>query len=94
MNAEFNFFEVLKSFVLYISPVVIIMGFLLILYGNYRRIEETLARELGGIRKKTIPKFETNIYTFHEWLLEKRILTGIFFIICGVFFYFFGKSTL
>ncbi len=92
MDGEVGFFEVIKFFMVYLSPLVVLVGFLLLLYGNYRSIEETLSREISGSRKKIAPKLENNIYTFHEWLLEKRILTGVIFILFGVFFYFVGKA--
>jgi hypothetical protein len=92
MNGEIGFFEVVKLFMIYLSPLVVFVGFLLLLYGNYRSIEETLSREISGVRKKMLPKLENNIYSFHEWLLEKRILTGVIFIVCGVVFYFVGKA--
>jgi hypothetical protein len=91
MNGEGNLFYIVKGFVWYASPFIFLIGLLILLYGNYRRIEELLGTEVGGIQKKVIPSLEKNIYKFHEWLLEKRILTGILLIVCAALFYIFGK---
>jgi len=91
MGEGFDMFMFMKSFLLCVSPVILVMGFLVLLYGDYRRIEELLAKEVGGISKKITPKLETNRYAFHEWLCERRILCGAAFILCAIFFFLIAK---
>ncbi|MBU1906394.1 MAG: hypothetical protein KJ923_05300 [Candidatus Omnitrophica bacterium] len=76
-------FDLLRLFVLTTSPVVFIFGILLILYSNYKKLEEFLAIEM--IKAKIfVPKLENNHFNFHQWLLEKRTIFGLVCIIYSV----------
>ena len=70
-------FQVIRKIVYWCSPVVFFVGILLVMYGNYRNIEQTLGKEVGGIKKRIMPKLENNIFTFQEWLLQKHTLVGV-----------------
>jgi hypothetical protein len=76
------FFESIRVVLYWSSPVLFLLGIVLVLYGNYRQLEDKLGIEIGGIRKRIIPLIETNIYIFHAWLTEKRTIIGL---ICIVF---------
>ena len=76
-------FLAMKTFLLWTCPLVFIEGILLLLTkeDKYSKIEEKLVKEVGGIRKRVFPKIETNIYTFQNWLLKRKLLLGIVFIV-------------
>ena len=84
---EITIFEVVRPVIFWLTPLVFLTGVLLVLYGNYKKLDSIFARELG-IRKKILPKLESNNYTFHEWLLERNTLTGIICIVCATVFFF------
>ena len=88
MIDQTSVFEMLRLVLLWSSPVILLVGLLLILYANYKRLEEFFGKELFGIKKKVFPMFETNIYVFHEWLLEKKTILGVICIIIAVLFFF------
>ncbi|PIQ88134.1 MAG: hypothetical protein COV73_00455 [Candidatus Omnitrophica bacterium CG11_big_fil_rev_8_21_14_0_20_43_6] len=73
---EWAFFDILREIVFWSSPVVFLMGLVLLMYGNYRNIELLMGREFG-LRKRILPKLEQNIYSFHGWCLKKHTLIGL-----------------
>jgi len=81
-------FYAIKEFIFWCSPIIFFVGVLLVLYGNYRKLETNLAREIGGICKKTFIKWETNIYTFHDWVMERHTLVGLILVVCALLFFF------
>jgi len=93
MSEQITIFEIMRSVLLFVSPIVFIVGVLLLIAEyRYRKLEEVLGREIGGIRKIIIPKLETTIYTFQEALLRKRVIVGLICIICSALFFFIFKS--
>ena len=80
-------FEVLRAIIFWFSPIIFFVGLLLVLYGNFRKMEAVLSREMG-LRKKVFPRLEVYNYAFHEWLLEKNVLVGLICIACGIVFFF------
>lgn len=88
MQAEITVFDIIRPIMFWLSPVIFLFGVLLVLYSNYRKLEEFLGQEIGGLQKRVVLAIETNIYVFHEWLLERRTLTGVFCIICSILFFF------
>lgn len=84
---DITVFDILRAIIFWFSPVIFLVGVLLVLYGNFRKIEKILSKELG-IRKKVLPKLEAYNYTFHEWLLERNSLIGLICMACGVIFFF------
>ena len=87
---ELAVLNVLRAIIFWFSPVIFLAGILLVLYGNYKKLETMLSKEMG-IRKKVFPKLETNNYTFHEWLLERNTLVGLICIICALVFFFVSR---
>ena len=85
---ELSVFGIMRAIIFWCSPVIFFVGVLLVLYGNYKDLETKLAKEIGGIRRKTFPKLETNIYTFHELLLRRNTLVGLICVICSLIFFF------
>ncbi|MFH0828526.1 MAG: hypothetical protein V1919_05100 [Candidatus Omnitrophota bacterium] len=81
------FFDIIKCFLFAFSPVLLIVGVILLSAEHkYRKLEEILGREIGGIKKMVFPKLEVTVYTFQERLLNGRILLGwLFFIFSFVF---------
>jgi hypothetical protein len=92
MTEEITVLQIVKAVLLWASPVVVLVGILTILYSNYEKLEETFGKEVGGIRKKIIPAFETNIYTFHQWLIGRKTLIGVICIIAGMTLFFILKK--
>lgn len=92
MGAEITVFDIAKSVLLWLSPVIFLSGIVIVLYGNYEKLEETFGKELGGIKKKLLPAIETNIYTFHEWLMERRTVVGLICIIGAMILFFVLKK--
>ena len=82
MFEDGSFFEMLKYIVKWTCPLVFVLGIVLILYSNYRQLEDKLGLEIGGIKKRVVPMIETNIYVFHSWLTERKTVLGL---ICIVF---------
>ena len=81
------FFHVLRVIVYCSSPVVFFVGVLLVMYGNYRKIEQTLGKE-AGITKRIIPVLENNIFTFQEWLLQKHTMVGLICMVAALIIFF------
>ena len=87
---EIAVLNVLRAIIFWFSPVIFLAGILLVLYGNYKKLETMLSKEMG-IRRKVFPKLEANNYTFHEWLLERNTLVGLICIICALVFFFVAR---
>ncbi len=87
MAPELTIFDIMKSALLFVSPVVFVVGVLLLIAEyKYRRLEGILGKEIFGLKKIMIPKLETTIYTFQESLLKKRVIVGLICIISSVVF--------
>ncbi|MGE5197227.1 MAG: hypothetical protein ACM3IL_01835 [Deltaproteobacteria bacterium] len=82
MGDSITIFDIMKAVIFWSSPVLFLLGIILVLYGNYKHLEDRLGAEIGGIKKKIVPAIETNIYTFHSWLTAKKTLIGL---ICIIF---------
>ena len=83
MEEQLTIFEVMRTILLWLSPLVLLEGILLLIVktDKHIKLEHLLGKEVGGIRKRLIPKIETNIYTFQNWLLKRTFIPGLFFII-------------
>ena len=82
MGEGFTIFEIVQIILYALSPILFLIGIVMVLFGNYKILEDNLNKEIGGIKKKIFPKLEDNIFSFHSWLLEKRIAIGL---ICVIF---------
>ena len=77
--------EVGRRFLLWMSQIIFVLSIVILLAAEqYSKLEKILGKEVGGIRKKVIPKLETNIYSFHEWLLKRRVILSLIFIIYSI----------
>lgn len=86
---ELNIFDIMKPIIFWVSPVILLVGLLLLITEyRYKKLEETLGKEVGGLKKKIMPRLEATIYTFQNTLLSKRIIVGVIFIICSIIFLF------
>lgn len=83
-----DFFDIVRLVVLWVSPAILLEGLLLLLLSldEYKKIEERFSK-LGRIKRKRVPKIEANIYTFHNWLLKRKLIVGLICIICSVIFF-------
>jgi hypothetical protein len=89
---DWAFFDIMRVIVFWSSPVVLLLGIILMTFHNYRNVEVVLGKEYG-LRKRILPKLEQNIYSFHEWCLKRRTLIGLVCIIYSlVVFFAFRKS--
>ncbi len=82
MGEGVTIFEIAQIILYALSPILFLIGIVMVLFGNYKILEDNLNKEIGGIKKKIFPKIEDNIFSFHSWLLEKRIAIGL---ICVIF---------
>jgi len=84
MSGEATFFDILRIVMLWMSPVIVLVGLLLLLLnrGAYGSLEDKLGREVGGIKKRIIPLIETNINSPHNWMLARKNIVGLVFIVC------------
>jgi hypothetical protein len=88
MPHEITIFEIVGRVLFYLSPVIFAVGILMIVSEyKYRKLEELLGKEIGGIKKIRFPRLETTIYTFHESMLKKRIFVGLVYIVSSVLFF-------
>jgi len=92
MIGEITIFEIMKTILFWISPVIFILGVVLVLYSNYKRLEEFFGKEVFGIKHTIIPALETNIYNFHEWLLERKTIVGLICVIFSITVFFIFKK--
>jgi hypothetical protein len=88
MQGDIAIFEIIRPFMFWASPLIFLFGVILVLYSNYRKLEEFLGQEIGGVKRRVVLAIETNIYVFHEWLIERRTLTGVTCIIFSILFFF------
>jgi len=86
-------FDVLKYFLFWISPAILLAGVLIFFSAPkpYSGLENKLGQEIGGIRERTWPAIETNIETFHRWLLARRKSVGLICIICSILIFIFFR---
>lgn len=84
---EWAFFDIMREIVFWSSPVVLLIGLVLMSYHRYGNIETVLGKEYG-LRKRILPGFERNIYSFHEWCMKNRTAIGLVCIIYSLTVYF------
>ncbi len=94
MAEEITILETIKIFLVWMSPVVMIVGscLLLLTSDRYNKIEDVLGKDLGGIKKRTIPLLEKNIDFLQKWMLRYKKITGLVFIFCALLIFFFSKK--
>ena len=90
MLEENAFFEILRVVMFSLSPLIVIVGALLLILnrGEYGRLEDKLARDLGGIKKRVVPLIETNIDSLQQWMLARKNIVGVVFIACFLVIFF------
>ena len=86
MEEQSVVYEVIKVILLWTSPFIFLEGVLLLFVkrDKHIKLEQTLGKEIGGIKKRVFPKIETNIYTFQNQLLKKPFLLGLLFIFYSI----------
>ena len=85
MEEQLTIFEVMKTILLWLSPMVLLGGMILLIGKADKsiKLEARLGKEVG-IKKRLIPRIETNIYTFQNWILKRTFILGLFFIIYSI----------
>ena len=93
MAEEITILETIKIFLVWMSPVVMIIGSCLLLLSSdrYNKIEDVLGRDLGGIKKRTVSLLEKNIDFLQRWMLKHKKITGLVFIFCALLIFFLKK---
>ena len=88
MFGDITIFDFMKPVLVLISPFLLLEGlFLLFLNQNaYIKFESLLGKEMG-LKKRILPALEDNIYTFHNWLVERKFVIGLLCILCGILFF-------
>ena len=86
MESFIEVFDKLPKIIFWLSPFLLIAGAILVLYGNYKKLEDFFGKEF--FRAKVLPKLESNIFNFHEWVFERRTAVGIICITVGVIVFF------
>ena len=89
MEGEFDLFNLIRTILLVMSPIMLFMGMIILLAAadKYNKLEEALGKEIGGIRKRIIPKLETNVYSLHGLMLKRKAIIGLICIICSLVFF-------
>jgi hypothetical protein len=79
-----------------LSPFIFIAGLFILMtqLEKYRKLESVLGKEIGGIKKRIIPAIETNIYSFHNWLMKKKLIIGVIGIILSVVLFGFKQQVI
>jgi len=86
MEEEFIFYTVSKI-IFWCTPLIFLVGLLLMFGTKYKNLENKLDKEIQDKSGKVFPRLERNIYAFREWLLQKHVLVGLFFIFSAVYFF-------
>jgi hypothetical protein len=70
MNSNQIFYDIAKGMVLWLSPIVLAVGVLLLSVGKgkYDVLGAIFDKE-RGIKVRVIPALERNIYSAHQWLV-------------------------
>jgi hypothetical protein len=91
---EITIFDTLRLLFFWLSPIILFCGLLLFLSSTktYDELEYRLQREMWGIKRKTIPLLETNIQSFHKWILPRKKTVGLVCIICSLLVFVFLKQ--
>jgi hypothetical protein len=84
---QITIFQVLRTIIYWCSPVIFFIGVLLVMYGNYRKIEQALGKE-AGLKERIVPALENNIFTFQEWLLQRHTLVGLICMVVALILFF------
>jgi len=89
MGEEFSVFDLIKTVILWLCPLVFVEGLLLLLLrtDEYTKLENILGKEIGGIKKKVAREIENNIDFFHLWLLSNKNIVGLIALICSAIFF-------
>ena len=88
MTEEAGVFLFLKPFLGASSVIVFGAGIVLLIAPNtFRRLEEVMNDEIGGIKKRIIPSLENTFGSFHKWLLTKTNAIGIICLFAAAIFY-------
>ena len=86
-------FDTIKLILFWTSPLLLLLGIIVLFSpsAKYAKLENILGKKMGGITKIVIPAIESDIYTFHNWLLKNRIIVSLICIICSIAFFIVSK---
>jgi len=91
MPEEITFFDIVRLVLIWTSPLILINGLILFFTTPkaYTKLENILDKEIGGLRKKIIPRLEINIESFHAWLLTRKRTVGLICVIFSIMIFLF-----
>jgi len=92
MFVDFTIFDLMKPVLVLVSPFLLLGGlFLLLLNQNaYTKFETVLSKEMG-LKKRYFPAIESNVFTFHDWLMKRKTAIGLLCVLCAVTFFLVNK---
>jgi len=73
---DWAFFDIMREIVFWSSPVIFLLGIILLINNNFQNVESLAAKEFG-LRKRIFPALEHNVYVFHNWCLKRRVWIGL-----------------
>ncbi|MGD0336036.1 MAG: hypothetical protein ABSB18_02910 [Candidatus Omnitrophota bacterium] len=88
MEDGVSLYAIMKDFMHIGSPIIILMGVLIILHRNYAKVEDKINKDIGGIKIRIFPKIESNILTLHDLFFNVKNLIGVLCILTGTIFFF------
>jgi hypothetical protein len=91
-----DFFETFIVFLFALSPFLFISGVLILLaqLQKYNKMESVLGKEIGGITKRIAPIIETNIYSFHNRMIRRKVIIGLVCLILSVVLFSFKRQAI
>ena len=85
---DVTIYSLIKPYLAFASPIIFGVGIILIIApASYKKLEEVLNEEVGGIRKRIFPLLENAYNNFHHWVLIKTNTLGITCVIIAIIFY-------
>ncbi|MCM8801247.1 MAG: hypothetical protein NC912_04460 [Candidatus Omnitrophica bacterium] len=86
MFEEITVLDALRVILLWISPIVLVLGLVLLFIPSnvYVKLENELQKEIGGIRKRLIIPLEKNIENLHQLILANKKIVGLVCIIVSL----------
>ncbi len=90
---ELDLAGLLKPYLTLAGVIVAGIGLILLIAPNsFKKLEEVLNEEVGGIRKKVFPFLENSIVSFNAWLFKKPNAVAVICIIVGAIFFVISKK--
>ena len=91
---EHPILDSLAVFLFVMNPVIFISGVFILLAPSqkYNKLESSLGKDMGGITKRIFPAVETNIYSIHNRIIQRKVIIGLICIIYSIAIFLFKKQ--